>query len=162
MGVLKDTPRNLIRHTMSDFGSTSSRFKKFRGRSGLSHEEAARQMDITPPSVWDLESYEDELCTVYSPAQVQRFARVLGIRPIEFFGEVPTEPPVTAAEVASLIRERCRSRKMSLEQFEDAAGWSLSECLEPPERLLENVSVDGLQDICRELDIDWRRVVFGL
>ena len=47
---------------------------------------------------------------------------------------------------------------VTLEQFEDAVGWRLSACIEPPERLLEDMTVDGLQWLCRELHIDWRRV----
>jgi transcriptional regulator with XRE-family HTH domain len=147
---------------MPDIDSLASRFREFREGAGLSHDEAAQKMGISPPCVWDLESYEDELLTVYSPLDVQRFARVLGVRPIDFFGEESTEPPVTVDELVRLIHEECRVRKVSLEQFEDIAGWNLRQCLEPPARLLESISVDGLQDICREIHIDWRRVMMAL
>jgi hypothetical protein len=34
--------------------------------------------------------------------------------------------------------------------------------MEPPERLFEEMSIDGLQWLCRELGIDWHRVILSL
>ena len=62
----------------------------------------------------------------------------------------------------ALIREECRKRGVTLEQFEDAVGWRLSQCMDPPERLLEDMTLDGLQWLCRELGIDWHRVILSL
>jgi transcriptional regulator with XRE-family HTH domain len=112
--------------------SPASRFREFRERAGLSPDEAARQMGISAPSVWDIESVDDELSSVYSPSELQRFARVLAVRPIEFFGAQTSELPVSAVELVRLIHEQCRSRGVSLEQFEDLVGWRLSACIEPP------------------------------
>ena len=142
--------------------SPALRFREFRERAGLSHDEAARQMGISSPSVWDIESCEDELSSSYSPSELQQFARVLGIRPAEFFGTQVSEPPVSAVEFVRLIREPCTLRGVSLEQFEDTVGWRLSDCIAPPERLLEGISIDGLQSLCRELGIDWHRVISSL
>jgi len=38
----------------------------------------------------------------------------------------------------------------------------LRERLDPPEKLLEDLTLDGLQWLCRELHIDWRRVLAAL
>jgi hypothetical protein len=119
-------------------------------------------MGISSPSVWDIESYDDELSTCYSPSQVRQFCRVLGIHPGELFAVETVEPPVTATELVRLIHEQCLARGVSLEQFEDAVGWRLSACMEPPERLFEDMTVDGLQWLCRELGIHWHRVILGL
>jgi hypothetical protein len=87
---------------------------------------------------------------------------VLGIRPIELFADDITEPRVSADELVRQIHAECRSRGVTLEQFEDAVGWRLSACIEPPERLREDMTVDGLQWLCRELRVDWRRVLLSL
>jgi transcriptional regulator with XRE-family HTH domain len=139
--------------------STAARFRYFRERAGLSLDEAARQMGISTPSVWDIESFEDELSTCYSPKEVQNFCRVLQIRPSELFGYEPLDPSVSAVELARLIHDKCRLRGVALEQFEDAVGWRLSACIDPPERLLEDITIDGLQWLCRELGIDWHRAI---
>jgi DNA-binding XRE family transcriptional regulator len=146
---------------MTTIKSPASRFREFRERAGLSHEEAARQMGVASPAVWDIEGFENELSSCYSPSQVQQFARVLGVRPVELFG-TEVASPVSAIELVRLIHEQCRSRGVSLEQFEDAVGWRLSACIEPPERLFEDIGIDGLQWLCRELGIDWLRVISSL
>jgi hypothetical protein len=102
---------------------------------------------------------DGDLTCCYSPSDVQKFCRVLGIRPAELFGGEISEPPVSPDELVRLIRKECHSRGVTLEQFEDAVGWRVSACIEPPERLLEDMTVDGLQWLCRELRIDWRRAI---
>jgi transcriptional regulator with XRE-family HTH domain len=142
--------------------SPEFRFREFRERAGLSHDEVAQQMGISSSSVWDIESCDDEISQCYSPNQVRQFCRVLGIRPSELFAVEIAETPVSAPELVRLIHEQCRSRGVTLEQFEDAVGWRLSVCIEPPERLFEDISIDGLQWLCRELGIHWHRVILSL
>ena|SRR5215472_14298898 len=146
---------------MPETTSPSQRFKELREQAGLSREEAASRMGISSPSVWDIEAFADELTSCYSPSQVRRFCESMGARPLDLFG-MSTEPAVSAGELADRIRAECRKRNITLEQFEDAVGWKLSECLEPPERLLEDMTLDGLQWLCRELGIDWHRVIMSL
>ncbi|WP_113957706.1 helix-turn-helix domain-containing protein [Roseimicrobium gellanilyticum] len=147
---------------MSATTTPEVRFRMFCERAGLTHDEAARQMGISPASVWDMESHENELSSCYSPSQVQQFCRVLGIHPCELFAVETAESPVSAIGLVQLIHEQCLARGVTLEQFEDAVGWRLSACMEPPERLLEEMTVDGLQWLCRELGIHWHRVILGL
>jgi hypothetical protein len=109
-----------------------------------------------------IESQDDELSSCYSPSQVQRFCSILGIRPIELFGGDFAESPISAVDLVRLIREQCQSRDVTLEQFENAVGWRLSACIEPPEHLLADISIDGLQWLCRELGVNWRRVILSL
>ena len=147
---------------MTIFTPPASRFREFRERAGLSHDEVARRSGISSPCVWDIESQDDELSSCYSPIQVQQFSHILGVRPIELFGGDFAEPPISAVELVRLIREQCQSRGVTLEQFEDSVGWRLSACIEPPEHLLADITVDGLQWLCRELGVDWRRVILSL
>src|SRR6266498_4412930 len=138
------------------------RFRAFRERAGLSHGEAARRMGISSESVWDIESCEGELSLCYSPTQVRQFCQVLGVRPGELFGIETRQLPVSAAELVHRIHDQCRSRGVTLEQFEDAVGWRLRGCIEPPERMLEDMTIEALQWLCRELGIDWHRVILSL
>jgi len=81
---------------------------------------------------------------------------------MELFGADTSESPVSATELVRLIHDQCRSPGVGLEQFEDVVGWRLSACIEPPERLLEDMSIDGLQWLCRELGINWHRGILSL
>jgi hypothetical protein len=134
------------------------RFREARERLGLSPDELAAQSGFSASGVWDIEAREGDLTCCYSPNDVRKFCRVLGIRPVELFAAEISEPAVSASELVRLIRDECRSRGVTLEQFEDAVGWRLNACIEPPERLLDDITVDGLQWLCRELHIDWHRV----
>lgn len=142
--------------------SPSTRFREFRERAGLSHDAVARQVGISTHSVWDIESYEDELASCYSPDQLRAFARVLGVHSVEFFGVTPAEDAVSVSDLVCMIREECERRGVSVAQFGDLVGWRLEQCNASPERLLADVSTDGLREICRELGVDWHRVLSGL
>ena len=138
------------------------RFREARERLGLSPDEFAERSGVSQAGVWDIEAFAGDLTSCYSLRDVQKFCRVLGIRPIELFADSIAEPPVFVDELVQRIHVECHSRGVTLEQFEDVVGWRLSACIEPPEHLLEDVTVDGLQWLCRELRIDWRRVFLSL
>ena len=138
------------------------RFREARERRGLSPDEVAAQSGVSDAGIWDIEACEGDLTCCYSPRDVRRFCQVLGIAPAELFGEPISEPAISAGELVRLIHEECRSRSITLEQFEDVVGWRLSACIEPPDKLLGDMTVDGLQWLCRELHIDWRRVFLSL
>ena len=62
----------------------------------------------------------------------------------------------------ALIHTQCRARGITLEQFSDAVGWDLETIINPPERLLADITIDGLKWLCRELGISWHQVILGL
>lgn len=96
------------------------------------------------------------------PRTFFRFGVALQVRAFSFFGEQIAEAPVSAVELVERIQEECRVRNITLEQFEDAVGWKLGDSMVPPARLLEDMTLDGLQWLCRELHIEWRRVLAAL
>lgn len=114
-------------------------------------------MGISSPCVWDIETHDDEIASCYSTEDVWRFCGVLGIRPRDLFGFDSTAPPLTAHELAALIREHCSLRAISTPQFEAEAGWSVARSLDEPERFRHDYPIDGIVDICRELGVDWQR-----
>lgn len=144
--------------------SPAKKFRELRERAGLTPDEVARRFPeaISAAAIYDIESNDEELCDVYSPADIRKFSEVLGARPAEFFGIEINARPLSAEELVQLIQEACRSRNLTLAQFEEAVGWRLSQAIEPPSKLLEEISIEGLQWLCQELGIDWRRVIIGL
>ncbi|HWB60303.1 MAG TPA: hypothetical protein VG733_12485 [Chthoniobacteraceae bacterium] len=76
--------------------------------------------------------------------------------------DVSTHWSTLAAELVALIHAQCRQRGITLEQFSDAVGWDLKTIIDLPERLLADITIDGLKWICRELGNPWDRVILGL
>jgi hypothetical protein len=147
---------------VSDTTAWSKRFQQARERLGLSCDELAKKLGIPMPCVRDIEMHSDELSSVYSPSEIKRFCDVLGLHPVELLGIETRETPIGPEELVQRIHDDCRSHGRTLEQFEDAVGWRLTDLLDPPERLLESMTIDGLQWLCQELAIDWRRVIMTL
>jgi len=102
------------------------------------------------------------LASVYSPAELQRFAHALGSTPAAVLGIDSSGDSISAAQLVELVRAHCRAGSITMAQFEDVVGWSLAGILESPEQLLQEISIHGLQWLCRELAVDWRRVILGL
>ena len=142
--------------------SIPDRFRAARERAGLSVAETAARAGVSEPCVWDLESHDDELMTVYSPADLLRFASILHVTPRELVGTEERNNPISADGLASAIREYCRVRNITLEEFGDATGWGVSKAAKAPQLLLSEFSLDGIRDVCRKLGIDWQRFISGL
>jgi cytoskeletal protein RodZ len=86
--------------------SVATRFREFRERAGLSEREASRQIGISLSCLWDIENFEGDLPQCYSPAELKKFCRMLGINPCELFGVENKEPSISALELARLIYEQ--------------------------------------------------------
>jgi transcriptional regulator with XRE-family HTH domain len=138
------------------------RFREARERRGLSAEHVAESCGFHPIHVWEIEGLEGDLTDCYSPGTVRKFCRVLGIRPIELFTDKTVEPPVSVEELVQRIHEECRLRGITLEQFEDIVEYPLTDCIQRPEKLLEDMFINSLQRLCQELRIDWLRVISSL
>jgi hypothetical protein len=104
--------------------------------------------------------FENEITSVYSVIKLQQLCQIIGLRPIELFGEI-NESAASAEYLLERIREECRSRGITLEQFEDVIGWELSAGMESPKQFFERMTIDGLQCLCQELRIDWRRTLLN-
>jgi DNA-binding XRE family transcriptional regulator len=141
---------------------TAARFRSAREGAGLSVDDLAQAVGLTSANIWDLESYDNELETCYSPADLGRFSRVLRVAPAELIGGPTAEPSISAAELVERVHQRVSDLGISLEELEERVGWRLSAVMSPPQRLLEDINIDGLRWLCRELGIAWQRVIAGL
>lgn len=142
--------------------SHADRFRKFRERAGLTVSELAERTSLSEASVFDLESFDDELNTVYGPSDLTRFAAVLGVSPADLLGIEHADAPVTPDALAAAIRGFCTAGGVTVAAFEDMAGWSVAASLDHPDKFLHEYNIDGIRDICRTLNIDWERFISGL
>ncbi len=147
---------------MQTTASCPTSIREARERAGLRPEEAARRMCLSPSLLRSLESDDDELTAVHSPADVQRFCSALGVRPCDLLDVKCQSKPLTPEEIAASIFDHCRKKGMDVAHFEETVGWCVARSLEEPKRFLHDYSLDALRDICRELDLEWERLVAGL
>lgn len=138
------------------------RFRQARERAGLSLDQVAAQCgidNIGGAAIRDIETHEDELSTVHSPMNLRKLATLLEVHPAEFFTDKIPDSRISAQELVTLIQQEYTARGLTLEQFEDLVGWTLRDYIDSPEKLLSDMSIDGLQWLCRELRIDWLRAL---
>ena len=76
--------------------STSARFRAVRERAGLSIAETAARVGVSEPCVWDLETYDDDLMTVCSPVDLQRFAGAFSVPPGAIVGTKERDDAISA------------------------------------------------------------------
>ena len=46
--------------------------------------------------------------------------------------------------------------------LEDRVGWRLATMVATPARFSDEISLDGLRDLCGHLGVDWRQVILSL
>src|ERR1700746_1841672 len=113
-------------------------FREARERTGLPPEEAARRMCLSTSLLRSLESDDRELTAVHSPADVQRFCSVLGVRPADLLDVKCQGKPLTPEEIAASIFAHCDKNGMDISHFEETVGWCVARSLEEPRRFLHD------------------------
>ena len=166
LGASRCPPQIVIRYAaigeMMLTSTNADRFRMARERAGLTVFEVARRIGLSDASVFDLESYADELLMVYGPADLTRFSYVLGTTPANLLGVGVRNDPLGAAELATAVQSRCATLGVTISEFEDRCGWHLAEALQQPEKFLVDYSIDGIKDVCKAAGVEWERFIIGL
>lgn len=131
--------------------SISTRLRAARERIGLTPEQAAARMRVTPAAVLAMEMDDDEVGSGCTLADIGRFARVLQATPRELFNIPAAVPSLGLPALEQLIRAHCQSRGISIRQFEATVDW-------PAGTNIASLPLVLIADICSELGVDWRRV----
>lgn len=94
------------------------KFREARERAGLSINDLAQLSGFASASIWDLEQFEGDLTSCYSPAELKQLCGILSINSADLFGESVCEPFISADELARRIEEECRVRNVSCRSLE--------------------------------------------
>jgi transcriptional regulator with XRE-family HTH domain len=135
----------------------AERIQNLRERTGLSPNEVATLVGLSPTEYFDLEFHDDELTTVISLAEIGRLASVFGVPTVALFLDVaddwPTEQ-ISYADLAAQVRSVV-AEGTPLETLENEIGWDLGAFLESEPAALSNYGVDFLKDLCGRLGVVW-------
>jgi len=89
-----------------------------------------------------------------SLAELSRLCEVLNLTPYELFEQLPPEHSVSPSDLRDAVVGHCHRRGWTIEKFGDEVGWEMQGLLENPAEYLSELNLDGLQDICRQLNIN--------
>src|SRR5271170_2381866 len=121
---------------MVTHSSPADRFRKAREQARLTIFDVAERTGLSDASVFDLENFDDELTTNYGPADLAKFASILGVSPSDLLGIERANAPVTPEALATAIRKFCSVAVVTVNAFEDTAGWRVAASLDNPEKFL--------------------------
>lgn len=130
------------------------RVRERREALGITEGEAETCLDINSHWYWDLEHFDDELTMTLSLAQVSRLCTLLRMEPFELLGEEPPQRHVSPAELRDLVREDCRLRQWSVEEFGEHVGWDVQGLVDSPDAYIAEMNLDGLQDLCSHFGLN--------
>jgi hypothetical protein len=133
------------------------RLRRARERLGLEPQAVADSAGLDLPSYYDLETCDDELFTCIALRDLFNLCNVLRISPTNLFTDSPDEAPAERhgfPHLARCLRDHLASNHLSLDEFENRAGWSLSAFLDHPDTALD-WNVDCLRAVCAQLNLNW-------
>jgi DNA-binding XRE family transcriptional regulator len=132
--------------------------KNFREAVGKSQQEMADLLGMTFMSYFDLELHDDELCSIPSLREVKKMCDIFGISPTELLtgnqklNRLPAQ--ISFQALMEKVKIHLVEKRQTQEEFEDEAGWHLSDYLADPEKIWDE-PISFLQDICEPLGVDW-------
>ncbi len=138
-----------------DYGDT---IRSARERLGISAGAAAEYVGINDNHYWDLEAFDEELRMTLSLAEFSRLCGLLRLTPHGLLGEKPPQRHITPVELRERVLQDCRSRRWSVEQFGENAGWNVQKLVDDPAAASE-WNLDCLEDVCAALGVAWIEAV---
>jgi transcriptional regulator with XRE-family HTH domain len=125
-----------------------------REATGMDLGELAAALNVSFESYRDIETYDDEITTSVSFANLVTLGELLDLDLRRMFGA--DDAVMSFGELAAAVRTRLATT--TLDQLENDLGWELAEALDNPSAFAE-FSVDGLADVAGPLGLDWRHLL---
>lgn len=149
--------------TLAEGKDYARRLLDARERSGKTIDEMAALLGLSWESYRDLEMHDDEILDSVSLQQLITLSKALGIDLVEFFSNGASKPAETVSlnALAEKINEYLAAHNLTIAEFEHAVGWKVANCLADPSQFI-NFNLDGLMDVSKPLNVDWRAVLSGL
>lgn len=134
----------------------NERLKLLREKLGLSPNEMAVRLGVTSGAYYDWEDHDDDLPMTISLAELRNLSNLLGTTPLYIFTGESAAPDrrISFEHLADLVRKHLLQHGLTLEQFEDQAGWELKEFLSEPSAALK-WNPDCLRHVSEALGISW-------
>jgi hypothetical protein len=142
--------------------SVARRIADARHRTGLTEKQLAERLGISLPAYCDLESYDDEAFTCLSLGQLRDLGVALGVPARQLLAPDGAGMSLLSFPMAALldrVRVEIAQSGLTVEEFGERVGWDIASALAHPESAWTDWCVDGLQDICSAVGVDWLSVL---
>jgi hypothetical protein len=124
----------------------------------MSPEVLQQKTGLNRRVIEDLLADDDALMTSVSIREAAAVAQALGLDLAEMVSDDPYETyrtrQISFAVVAEVIKSAVATQDITLRDFEDRAGWELSDVVSRP-ALLWDYTLESLRDICTAAGINW-------
>ena len=139
------------------------RLRDAREIAGKSIDEMAALLGISWESYNELEEDDEEITDSVSLRQLVTLSKALNFDLPEFFSSdrLAKADSVSLEVLARKISEYIVTHKLSVDDFEEMAGWEVATCLTNPSRFM-NFNLVGLMEVCEVVGVDWRAVLARL
>jgi hypothetical protein len=138
--------------------SVSGRLAAILRNTDMSAEELQQQTGLNRRVIEELLANDDALMTSVSIREAAAVAQAVGLDLPELVSDDPYEnyrtQQISFAVVAEVIKSAVATQDITLRDFEDRAGWELSDVLSRP-ALLWDYTLEALRDICTAAGINW-------
>jgi transcriptional regulator with XRE-family HTH domain len=134
----------------------AERLRAAREASGRDLASLSAATGISENNLQDLEGDPSEVLTSLSLGDLAMLCRELGVAPCLLLQDSldPVTPHISYESLMTAVRDEIEKRGITLEDFEEEAGWELGKALEDPEQA-EHWCPDGLYDICQMVNLNW-------
>ena len=139
---------------------TAAQIRALRIRAGRSKAEMVERLGLNAAWYEDLEAKDDELPSTLTLFQGMELASLLGVRLDELFsaGGAPAAH-IALVELPERIRAHMAREGLSIEEFEERAGWAVSEFLDAPLQAAATLPILFFQSLASVLGIDWHLLI---
>ena len=138
--------------------SASTRIREARERAGLAASYVAECAGLNDNWYSDVEADDFEVINNISLHALAMIGRTVGLTPLQIVNGFEAEPPSEVIPLSALrahAQMRMLSDGLSVEEFSTRVGWDLAPLLSDLDPI-HKYTVQGLQDICRDIGVDWR------
>lgn len=139
----------------------SERLIAARERAGLEIRDVAARAGLPFAHYCDLEGFEDDVWDTISIAELQKVARIVGLRSLAILeGDSAPRPSrrITFAAFSAAVAAAVNASGSSVDAWGEEAGWDVAPLLEDPEQIW-SLNAEGLRGIAEAAGVDWRSVL---
>ena len=140
----------------------AARIRAARHQAGLDKGTIAASLDLTFEGYRDLESFDDEVFDCLSLRQVKTLAEILGVSTVALVapeGAAIPSAPMSPEELVRRLVDHIASQHFTADSFGDHVGWDVVPAVNHAPSIWDDWNIDCLTDVCRELAVDWLRVL---